>query len=79
MIKLRNRELGTNGIDSWGCLDLSQGMIEPIVAVDLLKNVLREECVLGSTGCFIMNATKVFLNNFYSKAPYELKLVPYFH
>ena len=28
---------------------------------------------------FIMNATKVFLNNFYSKAPYELKLVPYFH
>ena len=23
-----------------------------------------------STGCFIMNATKVFSNNFYSKAPY---------
>ena len=35
--------------------------------------------VLLTTGCFIMNATKVFLNNFYSKAPYELKLVPYFH
>ena len=34
---------------------------------------------LKSTGCFIMNTTKVFLNDFYSKAPYELKLVPYFH
>ena len=26
-----------------------------------------------------MNATKVFSNNLYSKAPYELNLVPYFH
>ena len=33
----------------------------------------------GYTGCFIMNATKVFLNNFYSKAPYALKWVPYLH
>ena len=31
------------------------------------------------TGCFIMSATKVFSNNYYSKAPFELKLVPYFH
>ena len=31
------------------------------------------------TGCFLMNTTKVFSDNFYSKAPYELKLVPYFH
>ena len=36
-------------------------------------------CHLYHTGCFIMNATKLFLNNFYSKASYELKLVPYFH
>ena len=26
--------------------------------------------------CLLMNATKVFSNNIYSKEPYELKLVP---
>ena len=40
---------------------------------------IMEGVILDSTGCLIMNATKVFSNNFYSKAPYELILVPYFH
>ena len=28
--------------------------------------------------CLLMNATKVFSNNIYSKAQYEQKIVPYF-
>ena len=51
-----------------------------------LKNFLLEDDLklfpvasFSHTGCFIMNATKVFLNNFYSKAPYALKWVPYLH
>ena len=28
---------------------------------------------------FLMNATKASYNNFYAKAPYELRLAPYFH
>ena len=45
------------------------------------KDIVGKEVTydIQYTGCFIMNATKVFSNNFYSKAPYELKLVPYFH
>ena len=36
-------------------------------------------CYLCYTGRFTMIDTKSFLNNFDSKAPYELKLLPYFH
>ena len=44
-----------------------------------VKLEVMDEVVVEVIGFFIMNATKVFLNKFYSKAPYELKLVPYFH
>ena len=55
------------------------GTRSPLMAgIELLLRT-RSPLIERITGCFIMNATKVFSNNFYSKAPYELKLVPYFH
>ena len=43
-------------------------------SVYMLKKVIDlYECYIG---CLIMNATKVVSNNIFTKAPYELKVVP---